>query len=211
MVEDDHEGDDEVAMPQVGARGDAEDVVLRLPLPEAMQGPRQRRRPPREQQLVAAENLDATHDGDLPRGRRHTRPPDFLGIEKDRDGHGARLDLSPPLAAQLLELPPSLAERMLTPTAQTPSSSCSPTPLATPQITPVPTPETSPDTSVVAPPNRFSGHSHTWLGTEHILHGGDREDVLERHRHWSIGGGETDQNCPYPMLDWAPRPPPPSC
>ena len=38
-------------------------------------------------------------------------------------------------------------------------------------------------------------------------------DVLMRHRHFSIGGGETDSDRPYPMIDWMPYPeerPPPS-
>ena len=37
-------------------------------------------------------------------------------------------------------------------------------------------------------------------------------DILVRHRHFSIGGGETDSDRPYPMIDWMPysaeRPPP---
>ena len=38
-------------------------------------------------------------------------------------------------------------------------------------------------------------------------------DVLARHRHFSIGGGETDSDRSYPMIDWMPYPaerPPPS-
>ena len=38
-------------------------------------------------------------------------------------------------------------------------------------------------------------------------------DVLVRHRHFTIGGGETDPDRLYPMIDWMPYPeerPPPS-
>ena len=38
-------------------------------------------------------------------------------------------------------------------------------------------------------------------------------DILLRHRHFSIGGGETDPDRSYPMIDWMPYPeerPPPS-
>ena len=38
-------------------------------------------------------------------------------------------------------------------------------------------------------------------------------DILTRHRHFSIGGGETDPERSYPMIDWMPYPaehPPPS-
>ena len=38
-------------------------------------------------------------------------------------------------------------------------------------------------------------------------------DILMRHRHFSIGGGETDSDRSYPMIDWMPYPgerPPPS-
>ena len=114
---------------------------------------------------------------------------------------GGQLDLSQPLAAQLLDLPSSLTERMLTPTGPTPTSSCSPTPPTTPLVTPVATPDTSPETLNVAPPRL-------------LPQGQDiARDVLERHRHWSIGGGETEQERLYPMLEWAPRSrhPPPSC
>ena len=139
---------------------------------------------------------EADDEPGQPRGRRQTKPPDYLGIEKNRDD---QLDLSPSLAAQLLDLPSSPTERMLTPTGPTPTSSCSPTPPATPQVTPVVTPETSPEASNVAPPN--------------VLLESRTRDVLQRHRHWSIGGGETEQEHLYPMLEWAPsfRHPPPSC
>ena len=208
-VEED-EGDDvgEAAL-QEEEVGAVEEAVLNLPLPELMQGPRKRRRPPREQWIINPRlqqvdanppvvQAEADDEPDQPRVRRQTKPPDYLGIEKDR---GGQLDLSPPLAAQLLDLPSSLTERMLTPTGPTPTSSCSPTPPTTPLVTPVATPDTSPETLNVAPPRL-------------LPQGQDiARDVLERHRHWSIGGGETEQERLYPMLEWAPRSrhPPPSC
>ena len=70
-------------------------MVPNLPIPEPMRGPRKRRRPPREEWIVNQDlyrqqgaggaQADADGDQDPPRGRRRTRPPDFLGIEKGRD------------------------------------------------------------------------------------------------------------------------------
>ena len=142
---------------------------------------------------------------DVPgRVRRNTKPPEYLGIEKDRGDCAA---LSVP---QLLASPPTQTERMFSPDEPTPASSCSPTPLSTPQLTPIVTPETSPDTSTVAPPGRL--HSPSWLSNHAILPRADPGDILEVNRHWSFGGGETEQWRPYPMLDWTPlaRRPPPS-
>ena len=194
------------------------DAVLNMPLPEAMQGPRPRRRPPREEWLVnqgdypqrpaAAELPVAQPEDDRQpapgRVRRNTKPPEFLGIEKDRGDCSA---LSVP---QLPDSPPVQTERVFSPAGPTPAGSCSPTPPATPQLTPMITPETSPDTSTVAPPGRL--HSPSWLSNHAILPRVDPDDILEVHRHWSFGGGETEQWRPYPMLDWTPlaRHPPPS-
>ena len=53
-----------------------------------------------------------------------------------------------------------------------------------PGATPVPTPDTSPDISLVL--------------------GSSQQDVLNRHRHFSIDAGETDPNHAYCMIDWMP-------
>lgn len=188
-------------------RGAEEDVANHLPIPHDMRGPHTRRRPPREAWHVNPELLHrqqaATADEgpDQPRARRRTKPPDFLGIEKER--YEIRSDVSQTLAVQLHDLQPPLTERSLTPNGPTPTGSCSPTPPATPSVTPMATPDTSPETLTVAPPR-------TLLGEDTQRR--DREDVLERHRHWSIGGGETEEECLYPMLAWTPltRHPPPS-
>ena len=190
-----------------------------MPLPEAVRGPRPRRRPPREewlvnqglypQRLAAAADppgvpVEADGQREPTRARRHTKPPDYLGIEKERgDLTAQQLDLSPTLAAQLLDLQPILMERMLSPAGPTPTSSCSPTPPASAITTPLTTPKTSPDTSTIESPAGL--HSHTWLSDHGVLHRGDPADVLEASRHWSIGGGENEQGRLYPMLDWTPR------
>ena len=204
----------------VGGGGDVEEAAPEMPLPEAIRGPRQRRRPPREewivnqglypQQPAAADppGVPVEADGrqEPIRARRHAKPPDYLGIEKERgDFTDQQLDLSSTLTNQLLNLPPSLTERMLSPSVPTPTSSCSPTPPASVLTTPLTTPETSPNTSTatIAPPADL--HSHTWLSYHGILHRSNPDDVLEASRHWSIGGGENEQGRPYPMLDWTPR------
>ena len=207
--------EEEGAVGGVDDGGDVMDAVLNMPLPEAMQGPRPRRRPPREEWIVnqglypqrpaAAAGPPVAQPEDVPgRVRRNTKPPEYLGIEKDRGDCAA---LSDP---QLPDSPPTQTEREFSPDGPTPAGSCSPTPPATPQMTPIVTPETSPDTSTVALPGR--PHSPSWLSNHAILPRADPSDVLEVNRHWSFGGGETEQWRPYPMLDWTPlaRRPPPS-
>ena len=121
-------------------RGAEEDVANHLPIPHDMRGPHTRRRPPREAWHVNPELLHrqqaATADEgpDQPRARRRTKPPDFLGIEKER--YEIRSDVSQTLAVQLHDLQPPLTERSLTPNGPTPTGSCSPTPPATPLVTP---------------------------------------------------------------------------
>ena len=189
-----------------------------MPLP-AIPEQRQHRRPPREVWIVnpklqptepaAAGPRDAEDEANEQpgpsRARRRTKPPDFFGVEKERDDLEAmQLDLSPTLATQLLDLPPTLMERLLSPVAPTPAEgSNSPTPPASTAQTPLATPDTSPDTSTIGPPADL--HPSMWLSEDNVLPKQGQGDVLEANRHWSIGGGETEQGTHYPMLDWTPR------
>ena len=93
--------EDEAEMAEAGGgeveetEGIREIVVQNLPIPEPMRGPRKRRRPPREEWIVNQDlyrqqdgggaQANANGDQSPPRGRRRTRPPDFLGIEKGRE------------------------------------------------------------------------------------------------------------------------------
>ena len=171
-----------------------------MPIPQAMLGPRQRRRPPREQWILRQDAGPAQqaqqqdqHGGAQ---RRKTRPPDFLGIEQDRSDNTTQSDLLPPLAADLHNLPQDTTERMLSSSS---ASSLSPTPLATPLTTPIQTPETSPDTSAIVPPMTWS-----WLLAPMpcSLTAEERSrDPLQRHRHWSFTAPGVYPNHPR-FLNW---------
>ena len=164
-------------------------AVAYQPLPAAQQAPKKRRRPPREQwilnqdaaQAVAAAAQQPQADAppaqqDLDRPVRTRREPDHYGIEKWR-GQDTCSELKLTLSA-----PPSR------------------------DITPLSTPAPSPDSSLEleSKPVHALGPP-TWLTKHGILPKGAPGDVLEAHRHWSIGGGETEQGRLYPMLDWTPR------
>ena len=183
------------------AQGEVEGVddqqsvqVQYLPLPAAMHGPRQRRRPPREQLIlrqppagepdlvqpaVAAQPQPAQA---LSRSGRTLKPPDRLGFEKDRadefhSGPGC-LNISAPHSERELELDDSST-----------AISSDPGSLATsPKSSPASTPHTSPDTSAIDPPDP------AWVrGGEQVRGRSAREraqDILERHRHWSDPGPE---------------------
>ena len=180
-----------------GEGGDGREAFAQLPRPAGQQ----HRQPPKEMWLVNP-RLQPQVPG-TGRARRNTKTPDFLGIEKERDSPSSqKLDLSPTSAAQLLDLPSSLTERLLSPVAS-PGSGDSPTPLISTRATPLATPDTSPDTSTIGPPGGL--HQHTWLSEDNVLPKQDPRDVLEANRHWSIGGGETEQGTHYPMLEWTPR------
>ena len=176
-----------------------QEAVLRMPIPEAMRGPRPRRRPPREQWILRQDALPAAQPPAPPvqEPRRKTKPPDFLGIEQDRsDDTTQQLDLSPSLAADLLNLPQNVTERMLSTSSV---SSQSLTPLATPLLTPIETPETSPDTSAIAPPM-----DQSWLldPMPCSLTAEERaNDPMQRHRHWSFTGPGVYPNHPR-FLNW---------
>ena len=180
-----------------GEGGDGREAFAQLPRPAEQQ----HRQPPKEMWLVNP-RLQPQVPG-TGRARRNTKTPDFLGIEKERDSPSSqKLDLSPTSAAQLLDLPSPLTERLLSPVAS-PGSGDSPTPPLSTRATPLATPDTSPDTSTIEPPGGL--HQHTWLSEDNVLPKQDPRDVLEANRHWSIGGGETEQGTHYPMLEWTPR------
>ena len=160
------------------AGGEEPPQVAYQPLRVAPQGPRKRRRPPREQQLVD-QGLDQTA-----RPARARREPDHYGIEKDRGPETC------PELQLTLSAPPSR------------------------EITPLSTPAPSPDSTLELDSRPEKARNPpTWLSEDNIVPKGDPGNVLDAHRHWSIGGGETEQGTPYPMLDWTPRTgrQPPSC
>ena len=160
------------------AGGEEPPQVAYQPLRLVQQGPRKRRRPPREQQLVD-QGLDQTA-----RPARARREPDHYGIEKDRGPETC------PELQLTLSAPPSR------------------------EITPLSTPAPSPDSTLELDSRPEKARNPpTWLSEDNIVPKGDPGNVLDAHRHWSIGGGETEQGTPYPMLDWTPRTgrQPPSC
>ena len=208
MEEGEVGAEDEEVMAEAGGGGEeggggdvVQEAVLHMPIPDAMQGPRPRRRPPREQWILRQDALPGQQAAAQPEAplapRRKTKPPDFLGIEQDRsDDATQQLDLSPPLAADLLNLPQDLAERMLSSSSE---SSHFSTPLATPLLTPIETPETSPDTSAVTPPL-----DRSWLLTPMpcSLTAEERaNNPTQRHRHWSFTGPGVYPNHPR-FLNW---------
>ena len=181
-----------------GGGGDVvREAVLHMPIPEAMAGPRPRRRPPREQWILRQDagpgqqaQPQAQHGG---APRRKTKPPDFLGIEQDRrDDTTQQLD-----TADLLNLSQDLAEGTLSSSLS--SSSPTPTSIATPFTTPIETPETSPDTSAIAPPM-----DRTWMLAPMPCSLTSEErasDPLQRHRHWSFTAPGVYPNHPR-FLNW---------
>ena len=149
-------------------------IVAYQPLRAALQGPRKRRRPPREQQLIDQDALQTIAAAARP--VRLRREPDHYGIEKGRGP-----DTCPELLLTL-SAPPSR------------------------EITPLSTPAPSPDSTLEleSGPEK-APNPPLWLSKNNILPKKVPGDVLEVHRHWSIGGGETEQGTLYPMLDWTPR------
>ena len=187
-----------------GEGGDGREAFVELPQPAKLL----HWQPPKEVWIVNPKLQPQVTGPERP--RRIIKPPDFLGIEKERDSPSSQeRDSLPSLAAQLDSPSPS-TERLLSPLAS-PGSADSPTPPASTRATPLATPDTSPDTSTIGPPGG-SPHQHVWLSEDDVLPKQDRRDALEANRHWSIGGGETEQGTHYPMLDWTPRTkrPPPS-
>ena len=171
-----------------------EGPVVHERLPIMVQGPRQRRRPPREQWIVAqnpqpqqpvAPQADQQEDEEeerhLTSSGRLTRPPDFYGLEKGRNSITV-------MEAPQLDISSLSADRECSPISPTPTASCSPTPPGSIEITPIPTPETSPDSSAVEPPRDLSW----WLDPMPCSQGRTEAErtnnVLERHRHWSFQG-----------------------
>ena len=163
------------------------ETVVQERLPAFIQGPRPRRRPPRERWLLAQDLQDPEQPGHVhqepgederrPTGSgRLTRAPTFYGIEKGRtenDTESASLNISS-------ASPP----REEAPRSSTPGTSPSPTPPGTSETTPVSTPVTSPDVSAVLPPQDY-----TWLLPPmpcSLTKEERASDPVHRHRHWSF-------------------------
>ena len=115
---------------------------------------------------------------------RRRKQPSRFGMDQDRCAG----------FAQDLQLDVEIAERVFTPSGPSPQVSPGSSTIVSPVETPVQTPDTSPEGS-------FSVDLF-------------QQDVLNRHRHFSIAAGETDPERDYCMIDWMPydhpdwRPPP---
>ena len=115
---------------------------------------------------------------------RQRKKPSRFGIDQDRCAS----------FAQDLQLEVEIAERVLTPSGPSPQVSPGSSTIVSPVATPVQTPHTSPEGS---------------FSVDLV-----QQDVLHRHRHFSIAAGETDPERDYCMIDWMPyghpdwRPPP---
>ena len=115
---------------------------------------------------------------------RRRKQPSRFGMDQDRCAG----------FAQDLQLDVEIAERVFTPSGPSPQVSPGSSTIVSPVETPVQTPDTSPEGS-------FSVDLF-------------QQDVLNRHRHFSIAAGQTDPERDYCMIDWMPydhpdwRPPP---
>ena len=127
---------------------------------------------------------------------RTRKPPDRYGIEKERgDGGMARQNLS---STPEKESPP----RTLTPAGSSPNLSLEQSLMESPPESRVPTPDTSPDVSLNLARSPFEPE---WLPM--TLPGRtkqQREDLSEKHRHWSIASGSFPKAFDYET--WNPRP-----
>ena len=172
-----------------------------MPLPEAMRGPRQRRRPPREQWILAqpaAPAVEEPAEQALPaqevddegeaRGPRLRRPPDRYGIDKERTGEEeeeANLELNSGASS------PDLSQEQSS--------------LESPPDSRVPTPATSPDTSLNLGSSPFEPE---WLPMTLPRGRTPQErlqDPLERHRHHSMPPGSRIP-CGEEFQNWNPQP-----
>ena len=105
---------------------------------------------------------------------RRRKQPTRLGIDQDRCAN----------SSQDIQLEVEAGERVFTPPGPSPQVSPSSSMIVSPVETPIQTPHTSPEAS-------FSADL-------------SQQDVLNRHRHFSIAGGETDPARDYCMIDWMP-------
>ena len=190
-----------------GEEGEGAGVAIHgpRPLPAAIQNPRPRRRPPREQWFVTQNYQPQEPEPEpvqpqiihqeeeerhLTGSGRLTKPPNFYGVEKGREG-----DLGDPI----LNVSTSHAEREETHPSPPPASSCSPTPPGSVRTTPMSTPATSPDTSGIDVPPNIS-----WLLPPMYcsLTAAERaQEPTQRHRHWSFTGAGVYPNHPR-FLNW---------
>ena len=173
------QGEDEAAGPVVHER-----------LPAFIQGPRQRRRPPRERWIVEQVPQPPPHQPAEPQmdqqlhaedGRhrtdsgRLTRRPQYYGVEEEREETIIDSNLSTSTAS---------ISREEMPGSSTPALSCSSSPPGSVENTPIPTPTTSPDTSALTFPQDL-----TWLLTPmpcSLTAEQRASNPEQRHRHWSF-------------------------
>ena len=182
--------------------------------PAFVQGPRQRRRPPRERWLLeqdlppqepAEPQVDQEQDAEDGRHRtdsgRLTRRPQYYGVEKGREESTQNSTLNISTAS---------TSREEMPCSSTPAPSCSSSPPGSVEVTPIPTPTTSPDTSALAFPQNL-----TWLLTPMPCSMTAEErarDPEQRHRHWSFTApGVYPSHSRFlnwfgPQHDWDPGP-----
>ena len=200
------EGGEVVAEDEAGGGGDEEEgAVIHEHLPALIHGPRPRRRPPREQWLLAQDqqpqqplqpvvpqaDQEPERDERRPTGSgRLTKPPNYYGVEKGRTENADTPQLDISMSSMTRE------ETLHSPGSGTSSS---PTPPGTSETTPISTPATSPDTSVIIPPRDSS-----WVLPPMPCSLTKEEragDPVHRHRHWSF----TAPGC-YPshprFLNW---------
>ena len=173
-----------------GGGDEEERAVIYERLPTLIQGPKPRRRPPREQWILAQDlqpqqplQPAAPQADQVPeRDERHktgsgrlTKPPNYYGVEKDRTENAD---------APLRDISMSSTTREETLHSPGSGTSCSPTPPGTAETTPISTPATSPDTSVIIP---LRDSSWVLPPMPCSLTKEERaEDPVQRHRHWSF-------------------------
>ena len=175
-----------------------------------MRGPRQRRRPPREQWILAQPAAPAVqepaeqvlpaqevNDEGEARGPRLRRPPDRYGIEKERGGEEEEANLELYSRAS--------SPRTVSPAVSSPDLSRGQSSFESPPESRVPTPATSPDTSLILSKSPFEPE---WLPM--TLKRGRTlqerlQDPLERHRHHSMPPGSRIP-CGEEFQNWNPQP-----
>ena len=202
---------------EVLERGEVGEAAADPILPKATRQPHQKKRPPREKWIVKKPTAQAEGEQEgqaqpaedvreaaealgQVAGVRTRKPPDRYGIEKERGEGGNEQGLLCPER----ESPP----RTLTPAGSLPNLSLTQSLMESPPESRVPTPNTSPDVSLDLAQSPFEPE---WLPI--TLPGRtrqQREDLMERHRHWSIASGSFPKVFDYET--WNPRPqgPPPS-
>ena len=196
------EGEEEGEVEEEGG-DEGKGAVVREKLPAAINGPRQRRRPPREQWIL---EQDVPHQQEAPAQpqvahqegeQRHltgsgrlTRPPTFYGVEEGREENEAE---------PVMDLSTSSVEREDPHMSSPLAASSSPTPPGSVRLTPMSTPATSPDTSAIGVPQNLSWQLPPMPCS---LTAAERaQEPTQRHRHWSFTAAGVYPNHPR-FLNW---------